>query len=310
MKTQSRDWLTIVILIAVIIVFGVVIYVLWQQDIFNFSGTEASASVVAASIALIGTLFTAVLTLIGVLLKHSLDIRNAALQREAEERLKLDTAIRAVQLFGTSEGKPTPLIQRAGALFGLSSLGQHELTLDLVSYLLKQQNELDPEIAALLLEKALTSNKEHLQNRALTILWEQINKLVTLTTVCLPNCIMDGVCEFKPYLKSYIPRILGSVMLRHPLKDWFVQPLKAQAWAVVAALCLSLEKENKPEIKNDLIAVLDELLKAFPDIRTLTHPLKEIDVIKIRKKLPQIQDKDITDATLEIVTRLRFWRAP
>jgi hypothetical protein len=306
MKNQSRDGLTIGILIAVVILFGIVIYVLWRQDLFSFSEKTDSATVVAASIALIGTLFTAVLTLIGVLLKHSLDMRNIALQREAENRLKLDTAIRAVQLFGTNEGKPTPLIQRAGALFGLSSLGQHELTLELVSYLLKQGNEIDPEIAVELVDKALISGDEDLQNRALTILWEHNAKLVTPTTVCLPSCIMDGVCEFKSYLRSYIPRILSAMLLRHPIEKWQQQPLKAQGWAIIATLCLSYQTEINSDIKNDLAAVLQQLFKAFPDIGIIRHPKKMIDTSKLRNVQPK--DEKISQATKEVVERLKEWQ--
>jgi hypothetical protein len=67
--------------------------------------------------------------IIAGLLKHSIDKRNADLRDDAEKRLKLEAAVRTLQLFSTSTGDPTPKDQRVGALFALSSLGQYELSL-------------------------------------------------------------------------------------------------------------------------------------------------------------------------------------
>jgi hypothetical protein len=86
----------------------------------------------AAVVTLLGGLFAASLTLVGVLLKHSVDNRNAALAKEAEARLRLEAAIRAVDLLATSSGDPAPVTRQAGALFTLSALGQLELALSLL----------------------------------------------------------------------------------------------------------------------------------------------------------------------------------
>ena len=121
----------------------------WQLGFFNFTGTDPSSKVVAAALALVGTIVGAVVSIVGVILKHSIDRqaetrqeiesrRSDALQREAEQRLKLEAGVRALQLFSTSSGDLTPAVQRDGALFMLANLGQHELTLQLVDNLLSE----------------------------------------------------------------------------------------------------------------------------------------------------------------------------
>jgi hypothetical protein len=64
----------------------------------------------------LGAVFTAAVTLVGLLLKHSIDRRTVKLtlrtderlqqeSRERHDRLRVDTVIRAVELLATKEGK-------------------------------------------------------------------------------------------------------------------------------------------------------------------------------------------------------------
>src|SRR4051812_31251475 len=88
---------------------------------------------IAALIGLFGVVITSTVALVGVSLKNALDRRteartqaenerNALMSQDAERRLRLDTAVRAVQLLSTGSGGLAPPIQRAGALFTLCSL--------------------------------------------------------------------------------------------------------------------------------------------------------------------------------------------
>jgi hypothetical protein len=107
---------------------------LWAMGLFNFSGTDSAAKVLVAVLALVGTLFGTMVTLIGLMLKRSMDARTLVLQTEAEARLNLDTAIKAVELFKSASGSASSA-ESAGALFALTRLGQAHFALALLEEL-------------------------------------------------------------------------------------------------------------------------------------------------------------------------------
>jgi hypothetical protein len=57
---------------------------LWKADLFRFDGSDASAKVVSATLALAGAFGASLFALIGVMLKHAIDVRT-------EERLRLES---------------------------------------------------------------------------------------------------------------------------------------------------------------------------------------------------------------------------
>jgi hypothetical protein len=147
---ERRNLWTTIGLVLVPLAFVSMIVVLWVLGFFEFSGTEASAKIVATALTLGGGLVASMITLIGLILRQSVEQRNAdireeagerlrleaernqALQEEAERRLKLEAAIRAVDLLGTDAGGHSCVLQRTGALFTLSNLGMVNLAIDLV----------------------------------------------------------------------------------------------------------------------------------------------------------------------------------
>ena len=89
---MKKNGILIVSVIAtVLLTFGVFLGTLWWIRSFQFSGTSADlAKLIGSVIALVGTLFTAMVTLVGLLLKHSLDTRSAELLRlETTRNLEL-----------------------------------------------------------------------------------------------------------------------------------------------------------------------------------------------------------------------------
>ncbi len=108
---------------ALALTFAAFTLLLWRVGLLDFTGTEARAKVIASALALLGALVASMVTFVGLLLKRSLDERNLALKQQAEERLRLDTAIHAVGLLSTNSGVEAPKSQRAGALFALATLG-------------------------------------------------------------------------------------------------------------------------------------------------------------------------------------------
>jgi hypothetical protein len=70
--------------------------------------------------------------IVGVLLTHSINQQAESRPWEAEQGLELEAGTRALQLFTPGSGSLTHPIQRDGALFMLTNLGQHQLALQLL----------------------------------------------------------------------------------------------------------------------------------------------------------------------------------
>lgn len=162
--------------VSVTVIFALFIWILWRFQFFSFTGTDPSSKVVAASITLVGGLLGALVTLLGLVLKHSLDERSLALKmetearekiefersnrlaQEAEQRLKVETAIKAVGLLSTSTGHEVTPTQRAGVILTLGDLGMLPLALSLTDQMLGD-GTLDAGTACWLFNKALTMSK-------------------------------------------------------------------------------------------------------------------------------------------------------
>lgn len=193
-RIQQSSVFLYVSLGVIIVIFVALIVIMSQLGFFNFTGDEPSSNVVAAAIALVGTFLGAAVSVVGILVKHSFDQqtlakqemetrRNEASKWEAEQRLKLEAAVRALQLFSTSEGKATPEIQRDGALFTLANLGQYTLTLQLVDNLLNK-GELNAGTASNLIDIAIRNGNLDEKVQA-TLVMNNINRL----EVALPQCL-------------------------------------------------------------------------------------------------------------------------
>jgi hypothetical protein len=109
----------VVALIAIVFVitFGAALALFWPVGVFDTDTTATNGQIVAAALALVGVLVTASLTFVGVLLKHSIDTRTLEQARATEWRLRLETAIQAVELL-TEDGKAGAPTRQAGALLG------------------------------------------------------------------------------------------------------------------------------------------------------------------------------------------------
>jgi len=111
----------------------------------DFSDTASAAKVIAALIALLGVVFTGILTVMTALINRSVQREgqkltelqqeaNAAQASVAEQRLKIEAAVKAVELFGSATGQGTAQ-QNTGALFALVNLGYEDFALHLLDQL-------------------------------------------------------------------------------------------------------------------------------------------------------------------------------
>jgi hypothetical protein len=310
---------------AIIVIFAIFVIVLWRAHLFTFTGSDSSLKVVAESLALVGGLVTAIGSILGLLLKNSVDSRAEdraeieadrahASKKNEEKRLQLDSAIQAVRLFATNDGKETPAIQQAGALFALASLDQHELTIQLASKLLAQK-KLDASTACNLVDQAFRyafkrkkdqdpQDDEDLQIDAVTLLVEHASQMVTSTSSEVPKTLVYWDAHLSHYVREWAPIALGKMVLEHPLPEW-KEKLPLYANVIVATLACGFRHEPDPELKSEIGAILKCLLLAFPELDQLNHPSGAINTKQLREEVHGLTTEN--DSAAHLVANLNKW---
>jgi hypothetical protein len=175
--------LIVIAVAAVVVVFALFVWALWRFGFFDFTGSDPSSKIVAAAFALVGAMFSALVTVVGLVFKHSVDLRSLALQEqaearartesernsrlavEAEGRLKLEAAIQAVGLLGRRDGGEPPPTQMAGVILTLGDLGMYPLAISLADQMLAA-GQLHPGTACWLFNEALASDNPDVSNQA------------------------------------------------------------------------------------------------------------------------------------------------
>jgi hypothetical protein len=296
-------------------VTAVVSSLLWAAGLLNFSGTQAAANVLVAVLALVGTLFGTIVTLVGLMLKRSLDARTLVLQAEAEARLNLDTAIKAVELFKSASGSASPE-ESAGALFALTRLGQTHFALALLQELWPKGKVESPS-AVWVINSCLQSTDVGAADRAATILQENARRLPDgREGKCWPADYdlewPRGISFFARYcmLQARIEALLAK-----PFDYWNRDILSGD----IFALSNCLHTEESPLIKQSAAAFLAILLKRddFNEGSELYLPTGRF---VIREKLAEIEgiyglsfpassdrDRELQTAMTKWVKRLPYF---
>jgi hypothetical protein len=294
--------------LAIVAVFGAW---LWRLRPTPTLAADPQLKLVAATSGFLATL----VSLLAILLKHSLDrraelraqleaARNEEMAREAENRLKLEASIRAIQLMSGPSGLPALDIQRAGALFTLAGLGQHALSLQLTGQLLATK-ELDAATAAEIIDMALSVSDPDIQSRAAVLLYESASHFLTPTGAEIPRSVLDWRPGFPRDVRFWAPIALGRILLARPLAHWRGE-LKYVAFPIVTALVLAWRSEKAPELKEGLEAVLIEVLDAFPDLGQFHHETGILVFDDIRAQLRQVP---VRGAMADLTSAIGNWRA-
>jgi len=84
--------------VALVLFLAVSTLIFWAVGLFEYTESNADAKIIAATISLFGVLATGSITVLGLMLKHSFDCSSLALQKDAEARFRMDTALKAVEL--------------------------------------------------------------------------------------------------------------------------------------------------------------------------------------------------------------------
>jgi hypothetical protein len=310
----SSEFLAIV---AALVVLGAFWGVLWVGGLLTFDGSDPSSKVVAAALGLVGAFFAAVVTLIGLLLKHAIDRRserreeaeNARIDRQEQDtsdRLRLEAATKAIQLLGTQQGALAPAAQRSGAMFMLAGLGQHDFTMALLSDMLPR-GEVDPGTAARLINMALTSADAAAQEEAMDVLTDNIGRMVTTAGFEFPKCLLDAAPGLSGYVRAWAPIALGSLLIARERREWQSDRLAPFANSIVAALMMLYVDESDDLLRNETAVVVRHVLSAFPVDGALYHPRKLIKTDDVRLAVASAEPSGET--TEYLVNRMRLWLA-
>lgn len=307
-------------------IFVIFIVVLWRSGFLTFTGSDPSSKIVAAALALVGGLIAAVVSIVGILLKYSIDQRTEsrlqieanrvaadrktesdranALQTQAEQRLSLEAAIRAVELLGGTKDS-TNALQQAGALFALSNLDQHQLTLDLASYLLKR-NSLEPSTASRLIDRALRRSDPIIQLQAMETLHAHAGHMITPSSLEFPSSIVNwDSCLSTAEVRQLAVLAASMVLLSRQLPAW--QTHLPEVAGIVAIMALAWEAEADERLKSEFGAILKSVLQAFPDFSVIYHPKKPIDAIQLTK---QVENCKVSSyRTYEVLKQLESWKS-
>ena len=304
--------------------FGTFIFVCWLIGLFDFTGSEARAKVVASVLALIGAFITSMVTFIGLLIKRSIDDRNLALKEqaerrlqiesernyalgdEAEKRLRMETVIRAVDLFSTEAGIETPKSQKAGALFALANLEQLDFALALLEQLWPN-GEIDTTSATWLIDQGLNSERELTQRTAAHILNFNAHRLTTASGgVEFPSSLLEAwnpSLEFNA--KALVLMAMTTALLSKPLVDW-----RKTAYHQIVVFLERIRVTDPDGRINAAAAVcLDALIPAYPEGYRIFLPDGYLSIDKIKTDIAASDAiNSVFDSIRDLASRLSSWR--
>ena len=179
-----KPWL--IASVAALAILGIALGLMLLFGLFHAAKDDTGAKTLAASLGVVGAVLSAVVTLIGIVVKYSIDERNAQLAVvesgrnfwlavEAEKRNRIDAAIRAVGLLGENNQNTTEH-QIGGALLALVSLGELELAVSLLANLWPA-NLASIYVAGFIMQTALKEGSDAIKNTAAVVLTQNVERI-------------------------------------------------------------------------------------------------------------------------------------
>lgn len=173
---RPKTWQLLVIVVGALLLTSVVLWLL--VDYSRSAPVEKQFPITIAILGLIGTLWTGAITFVGLLLKDSLDRRNLMLQTESEKRLRMEAALKAIEVMSGKETEGVSMQEsREAAILLISSLDQLHLALTMAEQLLSR-DKISPGSLARVAELCLSSDDVDLQCTAAYTLRMSALKLV------------------------------------------------------------------------------------------------------------------------------------
>jgi hypothetical protein len=307
-RTRREDTKAVIAILVMFLVFGTVA---WRLSVAMEQMPSSADKLLVSLAAVTAAFITAVLSLIGILVKSAVDRRteqraeieslhNRALQDDAEKRLTLEAAVSALELFSTATVSPA---QRAGAIFMLSSLGQHELAIALLHQLLPS-GDVPPEAAAEVLDRALRLGSEQVIRSAITVLLDHTLQFLDVKkNITLPYSLAYPQKSLHYYARDWAPVIIGKMFLLRSRDDWSRSMQKSAV--LIGALAELWTSESDLRIKNEVAAILDRILKIFPNLTWVVRPSGKLNLQLIRAAI--VVADDVSGQAAEVVAELDRW---
>jgi hypothetical protein len=307
-----KPWL--IASVAAIAILGIAIGLMVVIGLFDIPKDDTGAKTLAAALALIGSVLSAAVTLVGTVVKYSIDDRNARLATieagrnytlalEAEKRNRIEAAIRAVDLLSENNKDSTPN-QIGGALLALVSLGELDLAVTLLAQLWPAGLG-SPLVAGNILQQALETGSERTQVSAGTVLSQNAERIqhegfhiwpiprLGWRTDLPGNCRLSLVLAAAKWMKTQIaenPKAVpdAAVVLNQALDDPdasfadiaasslkpLVQALPKTYWAYSGDTGVSIEQ-------------IAERLARFPDVpKTNAGVMFKSEIQKLLTRVP------------------------
>ena len=242
--------------------FTFFVVALLQSPLFDFDGTEPSARIIAAALALVGVLFAAVASVIGVVLKHSLDQRSADLREQAESRLRLEAGIEALKLLGGGSGNRVSPAQQSGVLLALAHLKMTRLALTLMKQMLEQTDgSIDSTTLDWVLNLALESGDTDAQSEAVSLLERHAEGVLCTNTEGgrFPDCLTEGRVRLPDDCRAQVASAAIKQILAFPaVTD------QRTVSAALTALTGMWAVERDKSLKSGIGLCLAPILSTFP----------------------------------------------
>lgn len=285
--------------------------VFWFLNGISVGATNDGAEIWVAVIALLGSLAAAVVVFVGYLFKRSYDNRSLILQTETEERLRLDTAIKAVELFKRATGTASPA-EAAGALFALTHLNQTDFSVRLLENLWPQ-DLVDSPSAVWVIDSALRSTNPNVVELAATVLRANASKLTNgIGGKWWPSgyeIIWPSNLPFSARRSLLLCRI--ETLLSEDFEYWQREEINGE----IVAIANCLKKEPSPIIYESAAAFLAKILicrDPRQDI-DLHSPTGDISLEKLRDDIRTMYGGSPPGRSYrdkELVEALRAWVVP
>ena len=242
----------------------------------------------SASLALEGAVLSAVVTLIGIVVKYSIDDRNAQLTAvessrnfwvaiESGKRNRIDVAIRAVDLL-SENNKDTTIHQAGGALLALVSLGELELAVSLLATLWPE-HLVSPDVADVILRKALLADSDDIKIDAAAVLANNAEQIQVQDYSYWPVPNMGWRRDLPPNCR---------ISLIYAACEWFILELENDSTHPPLAALVLHEALADPTVAEFAAASLRPL-RAFPlgyEVGTATRRLSVEEVIASLEAFP------------------------
>lgn len=214
-----------------------------ERGVFGLTSVDAQiviavlTALIAASVGYFGHIVTREFNERNALLKQENEARQAAerrrklehdqaaemkesLLREQEvQRLNLETSLKVVDLFRSIAVAEEA--ECAAGILGLAQLNQLDFALSLLSQKWAA-GKLDSEMAILILNKALTSTDENIQERAALMLQSNVKKLAVPGGQYLwPPCVdWNWPKELGENTQEYLLRAFLQLIRQHSVEEW------------------------------------------------------------------------------------------